>query len=60
MRVTYENWIVLHHKNIQQSTAGQYSHVVIDTHVHIHKNIKGDRKQSWQHLLTIIPEYNCK
>lgn len=40
MRVTYEKWIVLHHKNIQQSTAGQYSHVVIDTHLHIHTNIK--------------------
>lgn len=30
MTVTYEKWKVLHHENVQQSTAGRYSHFVID------------------------------
>lgn len=57
MIVTYEKWIVLHHKNVQQSTAGQYPHVMIDICLQeIQRRVTGDRST----YLTVFPKCNGK
>ncbi len=55
MTVTYEKRTVMHHKNIQQSTVGQYSQFVIDFRLQeIQRRVKVNRGTS------IIAKYNCK